>query len=490
MKTVVEKLFENAEMHPDKLAVVFEDENITYGQLKEAVLRLASWFKLQGVEAGDRIVVQAAYSKWFIAACYAAHLCRAVFVPVEKKVSAQTLDDILGRMHAKAAVSKLSPVGLPVLNNRSIDSELEGIEIQPWKFPETELVGNIMLTTGTTGNPEGVMITQRNMASYCMGRLREMNIKCNDVGCTCMPLDHVGSFKMWLTALYNGSTYILLDGLMNLRAFYDHLDRYPVSSIYISPSGIAVLEQLSQDKLRDYADQIDYVHVGASLLQKPQRDFLKRMLPKSRLYNIYGSTEVGSVTLYRFDEYEKDVACIGRLFSGVEVKVFDEDMKELPQGETGRLAFRSDMNCKGYWGMPELTEQVFYDGFFLTNDGGYIGDDGFLYSPGRVDDMINIGGLKVYPSEVENAALEIEGVLECLCIGVPHPITGNAAKLIVKTNNEGDLSARKIRDTLMTKLDNYKVPASIEFVQEIAKTHNGKPDRKYYREQKDSERKY
>lgn len=482
MKTVVEKLFENADLHPDKLAVVFENEEVTYGQLKDAVVRLTSWFKLHGVQAGDRVIVQAAYCKWFVAACYAAHLCGAIFVPVEKNVSETALEDSLGRMRAKAVISKLPPKDVPSLNYSSMDTELADIEIQPWVFPDLESVGNIMLTSGTTGAPKGVMITQKNLAASCANRIRDMYIPKDDIGLTYMPLDHVGSMRMWHTALYNGSTYILQDGLMDLRQFYAFIGKYSVRSMYLSPSAVAILEQLSQDKLHEYADQIDYVHVGASLLQKPQRDYLKRMLPKSRLYNVLGSTETASVSLYRFDEVEKDVNCVGKPFQGVKVRILDENLQELPVGEHGRMAFRSDMNCKGYWERPELTEKAYYDGFFITNDGGYIGTDGYLYLLGRVDDMINIGGLKVYPSEIENAALEIDGIEECLCVDMPHSITGSAARLLVRTKEHGGvLSPRSIRAALAEKLDNYKVPARIELVEEIKKNGRGKPDRKYYR---------
>ena len=481
MMTVVEKLFENADRHPDKLAVVFEKEEISYGELKSSVIRLASWFKQQGILVGDRIVAQAAYDKWFIAAYYAAHLCGAVIVPIEKTVTKETISGIVERLDAKAVVSKLFSGSAISLNYRDMDAVLSQVEEQPWVFPAEDLVANIMLTSGTTGPQKGAMLTQKNLAVNSLVRWHEFEVKEETVGITILPLNHVGSSRMWDTAIYSGGTYIFLDGLIKLRKFYEYIEKYHVTTFNMSPSGIATLEQLSQDKLHEYADQLDYAYVHAAPIQEPQQSFLRRMLPQSRLYYSYGTSENGTISLHRFDRDEKGIRCTGKPCEGVDLKILDDDLNELGRGEQGRVAIRTEMNCKGYWNMPELTESVYHDGYFLSNDAGYLDDEGFLYVLGRIDDVINIGGLKVHPSEIEKAALEIDGIEECLCFDVPNAITGSAAKLLVRQREGAGLTGRGIHSALMGKLDTYKVPASIEFVSEIAKNSVGKPDRKYYR---------
>lgn len=367
METVVEKFFENACHYPDKLAVIFEDEEVSYGELRDAVIRLASWFKLQDVAVGDRIIIQAAFCKWYIAACYAAHLCGAIFVPIEKAVTQETLHSVIERMGAKVVLSRFTPDGVVSLSYRGIEAALSDVEEQPWEFPTEDLVANIMLTSGTTGPQKGVMLTQKNLATNCLSRIREMGVKEGDVGITSMPLNHVGCLRIWQTALYNGSTYILLDGIIKLRKFYEFIEKYNVSSIYMSPSAAASMEQLSQEKLHEYASQIDYVHIGTSPLQGPQRDFLRRMLPQSRLFNVYGSTENGNISAYRFDCDEKDVHCVGKPWKGIHIKILNSELRELDCGEAGCVAIQTEMNCKGYWDMPELTESVYHNGYFLRN---------------------------------------------------------------------------------------------------------------------------
>lgn len=284
MKTVVEKLFENADRFPDKLAVVFEKEEVTYGQLKDAIIRLASWFKLHGVAEGDRIIAQAVYGKWFIAAYYAAHLCGAIIAPVEKALTQATLQDTVDRMQAKVAISWLEPTAQVSLNYGNVEAELSGVELQPHTFPDLDLVANIMLTSGTTGTPKGAMLTQRNLAVNSMVRWHEFENNESTIGMTILPLTHVGSSRMWDTAVYSGGSYIFLDGLFKIRTFIDFLKKYHVTAFNMSPSGIAAIEQLSGDKLSDFADQIEYVYVHAAPMQVKCQDFLRRVLPKSRLW--------------------------------------------------------------------------------------------------------------------------------------------------------------------------------------------------------------
>ena len=139
---------------------------------------------------------------------------------------------------------------------------------------------------------------------------------------------------------------------------------------------------------------------------------------------------------------------------------------------------------KGYYRMPELNDAAFRNGWFLSNDMGYIDAEGFLYVLGRKDDIINIGGLKVYPSEIEIATLKIEGVCDCVCFPVNDDITGQAAKLLIKKNSGCDKTIVDIKRQIAAYLDQYKIPKSIEFTERVERTSNGKLDRRFYMDRK------
>lgn len=347
-------------------------------------------------------------------------------------------------------------------------------------FPEPDSVSEVMFTTGTTGASKGVQLTQRSMAARAISNAREYDVRSNDVSITMVPLNHIAPIMFLDQRMICGSTIIFLDSMMKLKLMFDDMDKYGVTCIFLPPTGIALLQRLSQNRLADYADRLDFFSTGSAAMTKPQQEYLKRMLPRSRLYCCYASSECGIVSVYRYDGEDRDVTCYGKPCAAVELRLVDEAFRPVPAGSVGLIAVRSEMNMLGYYKRPGLTDAVFRDGYFVTSDLGRLDEEGYLHVLGRSDDMINIGGLKVLPSEIENAALRIPGVEECICFAVPDPITGQAATLLIKTNAAFSGSVALVKEALSRTMDYYKVPKRVEIVTEIAKTANGKPDRKHY----------
>lgn len=277
-----------------------------------------------------------------------------------------------------------------------------------------------------------------------------------------------------------GGTVIFMESIMKIGRMFEYVERYRVTALYFPPAAITLLQQFSKERLAKYADQLDYVIAGSAAMMVSQRDYLKNMLPQTPLYTAYASSEAGIVTLYRYDNSEKPINCCGKACLGVELRIVDDAFRPVPTGQVGLIAIKSDLVMKGYYKLPELNSAVLHEGYFLSSDLGYLDEEGYLYVLGRSDDMINIGGLKVYPSEVENAALKIPGIVDCICFGVPDPVTGQAVKLLIQTDASFSGTAVTVQEALGRGMDAYKVPKNIEIVDEIAKTANGKPDRKYY----------
>ena len=147
----------------------------------------------------------------------------------------------------------------------------------------------------------------------------------------------------------------------------------------------------------------------------------------------------------------------------------------------GLIACKGDTLMTGYVGDPERTASVLRDGVLYTADLGILDDEGMLHLKGREDDVINVGGFKVAPTEVEDAAMAFADVKDCICIAVDHPITGKALKLLVAMTNNHTLNKRSLALHLKTKLETYKIPLLYEQVDTIRRTFNGKLDRKYYK---------
>lgn len=481
MKTIVEKMILNSYVNPDRRAVIFEDSSITYSELRDKVIQLSNYLKNIGITSNDKVIVQGSYNTWFVVSAMAIHLCSAVFVPVDMKPLEESIRNLYNSIDAKLFIGDFHIEGISHLLFDDISELLQPVEAScEIVFPSLEQTADMMFTTGTTGVPKGVELTHENLSATADIRVHECQIKENNIGITLVPMNHVAPMRELYLNLYNGSSFIFLNGIAKMKKMFEFMDKYRVTSIYTPPASISIMSQLTKNKLKDYSDKIDYVYTASAPMQVAQQDYMREMLPNTRLYFSYGSSENGSVCLHRYDRDLKDITCCGRPCIGVDVKIFDDDFVEMPVGQLGRIAIKSSMNMKGYYKRPELNEAVFQNGYFLSNDIGYFDSEGFLYVTGRKDDIINIGGLKVYPSEIETAALTIEGIVDCVCYSVEDRITGQAAKLLILLKDGEVSDVKQIHNSLAEKMDAYKIPKYIEFVDTIERTTNGKVNRKYY----------
>ena len=197
---------------------------------------------------------------------------------------------------------------------------------------------------------------------------------------------------------------------------------------------------------------------------------LCELLPHTRLYNTYASTETGIIATYNFNDGRCLQGCLGRPMPHSRIVITGE----------GLIACQGDTLMTGYVNDPELTATILRDDTIYTSDIGHIDDEGMLRLEGRQGDVINVGGYKVAPTEVEDAALSLPEVKDCICISVAHPVMGQALKLLVVLADGHSLNKRQIALALKDRLETYKVPQLYEQVETIQRTYNGKLNRKYY----------
>ena len=215
-------------------------------------------------------------------------------------------------------------------------------------------------------------------------------------------------------------------------------------------------------------------------------EMLCRLLPRTRLYNTYASTETGIISTYNFNDGHPQAGCLGRPMKHSRLFITEE----------GTIACQGPTLMTGYVGDPELTATVLRDSdignhqyptsntqqpTLFTSDCGIIDEEGRLHLSGRADDVINVGGFKVAPAEVEDAAMSMPGIADCICISAAHPIVGRALKLLVVMAPGEEFDKRVIARYLKTRLEPYKIPLLYEQVDKVSRTYNGKLNRKAYR---------
>lgn len=434
MRKLEDYLHQNAQLYPDKLAAICNDETITYSELEKRVVERAAT-----LPKGEIITFRASQSIDFLVTYYAIHEAGSVAVPLEKDTPQELFDEISARLRANKVV---------------------------------EGTADILYTTGTTGKSKGVMISHRTILADAENLIEGQLFSHELLFIINGPLNHIGSLSKLFPVMMLGATVYILEGMRDVNLFFKALD-YPARKVatFFVPASARILIQFSNEQLASYADKIDFIECGGAPLAHADMLTLCRLLPKTRLYNTYASTETGIISTYNYNDGRCIAGCLGKPMSHSRIIITPE----------GKISCQGDTLMSGYIGEPELTATVLRGDTVYMSDLGRIDEEGMLHIGGRQDDIINVGGYKVAPTEVEDVAMSLPEVKDCICISAEHKIMGNALKLLVVTAEGATFDKRRIALYLKSKLEAYKVPMLYEQVDAVKRTYNGKVDRKYYK---------
>ena len=484
--SVIECVYNHSISNPDKVADVCDSQIITYNQLFGLASGYASFLKKKGLGKGDIVVLKASQSLNHVVAYLGIHLSGGVATALEATTPDDTIESIAKQLKAKCIISD----ALNTFESDFITAKLSAVlddarlsKRESFVFPDEDDSADILFTTGTTGKSKGVELSHKALVATAENLIFGCEYKPDTMLIVPGPLNHANAIRKVFTSLVNGSGLYILNGMKDVAAFFGALD-YDCNKVSccLPPAFIRIIFQASGDKLGEYADKIDFIESASAPLPEPDKNRLCKLLPNTRLYNNYGSSESASVCMYDYNKKQGLKNCVGKAMPNSEILIVDDNRKEINSSSSnmGFLACKGDVNMKGYIGEAELTKEVLDGGVLYTNDVGYIDDSGYIFVIGRKSDVINVGGLKVAPAEVESAVLGYEGIDDCIVIPIDDLITGKALKLLVVQRQSTHLDEQDLIKYLGTKLESYKIPHTIESVDKIARTYNGKLDRKHY----------
>jgi acyl-CoA synthetase (AMP-forming)/AMP-acid ligase II len=437
--TLEESIRYHAQNTPDKCAVVCAGDQISYSELWSSLEGRASELREKGLLPNRPYVFRATQDIDFIITYCAVHHMGAIAVPLENKVPQEVF--------------------------QSIKSEVESCDF-------SDDIVDILYTTGTTGKSKGVMLSEKALVSCADNFIADLHFTPELLFIISGPLNHIASLFKMHPVLTVGGTVCVLDGLKDMNAFFDVFDLpYTKFATFLVPASIRMIMQFSYEKLCSLADKIDFIETGAAPITKYDMEQLSKALPHSRLYNTLGGTEIGAVCTYNFNDGKYMEGCIGRPMKNSTVEVTSE----------GNIIVSGLTIMSGYVADKENTDKVLKDGKIYSADLGYVDEDGLIHLKGRQGDVINVGGFKVDPVEVENAVVSYEGINDCICIADTHPVIGTVLKLLVVLKEGTPFDKHSIARHLKGKLEPHKIPTYYEAVEAIQRTYNGKLDRKYYK---------
>lgn len=421
-----------------KVAVECAGNSITYAQLWEQIQLRAENLKAQGVEPHRPYVFRASQNIDFIISYCAVHHAGAIAVPLEQGAT----DAYFHQVQA---------------------------EVEACTFADD--IVDILYTTGTTGKAKGVMLSETALDACTDNFITDLQFTPELLFIISGPLSHIASLFKMHPVLTVGGTVCVLDGLKDINAFFQVFDLpYQKFATFLVPASIRMIMQFSYERLCQLADKIDFLETGAAPITGHDMQMLSEALPHSRLYNTLGGTEIGAVCTYNFNDGKYMEGCIGRPMKNSTVEVMTD----------GGIVVSGSTIMSGYVADEQTTASVLKDGKIYLSDLGYVDEDGLIHLIGRQGDVINVGGYKVNPVEVESAAISHPAVKDCICIKAEHPVIGTVLKLLVVLADSFTLDKRSIAVHIKSKLESYKIPTYYEAVDRIERTYNGKLDRKYY----------
>ena len=327
----------------------------------------------------------------------------------------------------------------------------------------------LIYTSGTTSEPKGVAVSHAMTEFTTKNIVKELGYSNSDVDVLPLPMYHSFGLGCFHTSLCVGSTLVLLKNANNLECVLESLKKYNATTLAAIPATLTKFLKFDRSVLENYFANIRLVITNSTLVPKNTVQNFKQILKKGNLATYYGLTEASRSTFMIFDKNNGREESVGRAAPGVEIKIVNENNND------GEIWIKGNNVIKKYWNNVKADKNI-VDGWLQTGDIGYF-EDGYLFLKGRNDDMINVGGEKIMPYEIEEVVKQIPGVDDVAAFGIEHEIFGQVVKLNVVKSKDSDLDKSKILTYCMKNLEKFKVPSKIDFVESIPKTDYGKVKR-------------
>lgn len=470
MNSIVHAVLNNSEAFPDKNALIFDGEEITYSQFAEKITVFAAALKSKGIKKGSRIALEADDLISFFAAFLGCQLAGCIAVPIEKDISIYKLQNIL----------KITKPALVFLKNNGENFESFVSDEKPpekIKYPKPDSVAAIISTTGTTGQPVMVTHTNKSMFSTSRNLAGGTNITADTVLFSNIPFDLAVGFRRVFAALCEGATCVITNNRLSEELLSECFEKYNINYITLINVNINFLIDISDKELQKAIGNIKCVEsVSGPLTPVNMRNFHKKY-PNVTLYNVYGATESGCVIINNTSENSIE-GCLGKPACNAEIFIIDENGNRVNEpGRYGYIAIKGDMNMVGYYRKKALTEEVMPDDYIVLNDIAYFDEEGYYYFVSRVGEIIDVNGHKIILTEIEKVIKEFDGIIDCACVAEDDFRYGQIPILYIVCSKK-DFDFEGLEQYMKKRLEYYKIPQKIIPIEKIPRTSTGKVIRK------------
>jgi len=327
----------------------------------------------------------------------------------------------------------------------------------------------LIYTSGTTGKPKGIAITHANVLFSTKNIIDKLEYKKTDREILPLSLSHSFGLGCLHTGLYIGSTIILHRNSTNIENILNSISEEQATTLAAVPATLSKMVENYYDKTKISCENLRLIITNSTTISENTVKKIMKILKTGKIATYYGLTEASRSTFMIFDQKLGKYHSVGLPASNVEIKIESKDDVK----NNGEICIKGPNVIESYWKDEEMNRNI-ENGWLKTSDVGHLDEEGYLYLDGRIDDMINVGGEKVIPSEIEMIVNELEGIEESIAVGIPHNTFGQVVKLFAKKTIKSKIQKSEIIGHCVKKLERYKVPISIQFVDEFPRTEYGK----------------
>src|SRR5713226_2996392 len=472
--------------YAQRAALVVDGAAVSFKALNERVQNIAAALVDHGFAAGDRLALLLPNSPEYIELVYACSWLGVTSVPINARLSAAEIDQVLLDAKPRGLVrhSSLARPAAQLPWQIVLDEQPLKVRNAPCPDPvyDPEAILALIYTSGTTGRPKGVMVTHANVLANVDHFNYWMGYREGGVYLHAAPIFHIADFPAMFAAPAFGASQVTIPKF-NPQGFCELVERERVTHTVLVPTMLNLLTQMPEGKPYDLSS-LEVLAYGGSPMPPELVNRVRKLLPNVKLLQCYGLSETGFLTGLQDQEHvESKLLSCGRPCPGIDLRVEDETGKEVEVGQHGELVARGANVMRGYWNDPEDTALAFRNGMFRTGDLGYQDSDGYFYILDRLKDMIVTGGENVYCGEVEAVILDQPAVREVAVFGIPDPQWGELVMTCVVLKPGMVLSANDLTRHCKQFLANYKIPRRVEFSDtELPKSGSGKILKRILRE--------
>jgi len=474
--------------HRHARAIRDDAATMSFEGLAARVVRLAGALHARGIRPGDRVAILARNSFRYIEVNLACAHGGIILVPLNIRLAAAEIDRIVSRTQTRLVLRSLphEAPGIDVVtwDDRDVPGACNDYErliaaAAPLDHPvrgKADDIAQIFFTSGTTGEPKGVCLTQRNLLTSALDSIIALNLSADDVWLHAAPMFHlVDAFAIWAVSMTGGA---------HVTAHFDPgkfgrlVAAEGITKTSLPPTLLDMIARHPDTARHDLAT-LERISYGGAPMPRAVYDRTKAALG-CHLVQAYGITEAAGLVC---QQYPRDVRpddpsrqnSVGTPVLHVALSVLDDDGRPLPAGTVGELAVRGDHVMAGYWRDAAATAAAIPDGWYRTGDLGVAGEDGHVTIVGRKKDMIISGGENVYPAEVENALLLHPAIAEAAVFGVPSERWGEEVRAVVVPVTDATIDTAAVLDHCRSLIAGYKIPKAIALAsQPLPKSGPGK----------------